>query len=116
MSQLAAPYVFLLGFDMAQLDTRHACSIRGLAPLAVNKIEFSYLNRNLMAATIHPNSLGATTILMKAQGCECRENERVMSAMAVPIFAPHLHRSSTFLRLISPAADRRLGAQYRRTM
>ncbi|SEC72753.1 hypothetical protein SAMN05444171_2122 [Bradyrhizobium lablabi] len=76
MSQLAAPYVFLLGFEMAQPDTRQvACSVRGLAPLTVNKIEFSYLNRNLMAATIHPNSLGATTILMKAQGCECRENE-----------------------------------------
>ena len=63
---------------MAQPDTRvGACSFRpeGLAPLAVNKIEFSYLNQNLMAATIHRHSLGAISVLMKAQGCECRGNE-----------------------------------------
>jgi len=42
---------------------------------AQNKIEFSYLNQNLMAATIHRHSLGAISVLMKAQGCECRGNE-----------------------------------------
>jgi hypothetical protein len=51
LSRLAALYVFLLG-SFKQLGTRHgSCSALHAAS---SKIEFNYLNRNLMVPDIHP--------------------------------------------------------------
>jgi hypothetical protein len=57
LSRLAALYVLLLG-SLNQLGTRHgACSAPSPAHAAPSKIEFSYLNRNLMVPDIHPLTL-----------------------------------------------------------
>jgi hypothetical protein len=56
LARLAALYVFLPGFpeDSIRLGTRHdARSARQLLHVASNKIEFKYLNGNLMVPKIH---------------------------------------------------------------
>jgi hypothetical protein len=56
LSRLAALYVFLLG-SLNQQDSPWRMLRPSPAPAASSKIEFSYLNRNLMVPDIHPLTL-----------------------------------------------------------
>jgi hypothetical protein len=61
LSQLVAPYVFLLGNPedaVVHFSTRTAHAPPGRVRVASNKIEFSYLNGNLMVLNVHPLTLG----------------------------------------------------------
>jgi hypothetical protein len=57
LSQLAAPYVLLLGYSRECFPPGMRDDAFRTGPRALNKIEFRYLNGNLMFPEIHPLTL-----------------------------------------------------------